>query len=197
MKLFKSSDCKGFCLYTNFYRGAIKQSLNCQTSVQFLPLSSHLNLPLSYTPFGCNYVAYALPYRFDELVQIFLCNLVPLLLNCLLHLLLRIRLIATLGKLLLYYLLKSFNQVKIRAIQGLIKQLDLVSYKSGFSRLSSIGRRTVYLYNRWGRIKWLVGAIIYIIFPIIVFIEVLQARVDIILEALSRNITLFLLILKD
>ena len=68
IKLFKSSDCEGFCLYTDFYRGAIKRSLNCQTSVQFLPLSSHLNLPLSYAPFGYNYVAYALLYKCNESV---------------------------------------------------------------------------------------------------------------------------------
>lgn len=52
MKLFKSNDCEGFCLYTDFYGGAIKRSSNCQTSIQFLPLSSYLNLPLSYAPFS-------------------------------------------------------------------------------------------------------------------------------------------------
>ena len=50
MKLFKSNDCKGFCLHTGFYRGAIKRSSNCQMSVQFLPSSSCLNLPLGNPP---------------------------------------------------------------------------------------------------------------------------------------------------
>lgn len=57
--------------------------------------------------------------------------------------------------------------------------------------------RAVHLYNRWGRIKRLVGVNIYIILPIVVFVEVLQAQVDVILEALSRNITPFLLVPKD
>ena len=103
----------------------------------------------------------------------------------------------TLGNSLLYYLLKGFNQVRIRAIQGPIKYLDLVSHKSSLGRLSSIYRYTIYLYNRQGRVKRLGGVNIYIILPIVVFVKVLQAQVNIILKALSHNITPFLLILKD
>ena len=196
MKLFKSNDCEGFCLYTDFYGGAIKRSSNCQTSVQFLPSNSYLNLPLSYASFGCNYVAYALPHRCDESVQIFFGNLVPLLPNCLLHLLLRTRLIATLGNSLLYYLPKSLNWVEIRAIWGPIKYSDLVSRKSSYGGSSFVCRRAVHLYDRWGRIE-LGGVNIHIILPVVVFVEVLQAWVDVILEALSRNIAPFLLVPKD
>ena len=89
------------------------------------------------------------------------------------YLFFRIRLIATLGNSLLYYLLKSFNWVEIRAIWGLIKYLDLVSRESSFGGLSSVCRRTVHLYNRWGRIARLAGVNIYIILCIIVFVEVL------------------------
>jgi hypothetical protein len=180
MRLFKSSDCKGVCLYTDFYGGAIKQSLGCQTSVQFLPSSSHLNLPLSNAPFSCNYVLYALPHRCDESVQIFLCNLVPLLPNCLLHLLFCTRLIATLGNSLLHHLPKSFNWVEIRAIWGPIKYSDSVSRKSSFGGLSSMRRRAVHLYNRWGRIKRLsrikrlVGVKIHIKLRIVVVIELFK-----------------------
>ena len=41
------------------------------------------------------------------------------------------------------------------------------------------------------------GVNIHIILPIVVFVEVLQAWVDVILEALSCNIAPFLLIPKD
>ena len=163
----------------------------------YLPLSSYLNLLLSQAPFGCNYAAYALPYRCDESEQVFLCNLVPLLLNYLLYLFIYTRLIATLSNILLYYLLKSFNQVEIRAIWGLIKQLDLVSRESSFNRLNFIYKCAIYLYNKQSRIKRLVGINTYIILPIIVFMEVLQAQVDIILKALSCTTALFLFILKD
>ena len=83
------------------------------------------------------------------------------------------RLIATLGNSLLYYLPKSFNWIEIRAIWGPIKYLDLVSRESSLGRSGFIYRCAVHLYNRWGRIERLRGVNIHIILPIIVFVEVL------------------------
>jgi hypothetical protein len=103
-----------------------------------LPLSSHLNLLFSNASSGFNYIAYALPYKRNEAVQILLCNLLPFFLNCLLHLLLRIRPIMALGKPLLYNLLESFNWVKIGANWWLIKYRNLIGFKLGSSRLSYI-----------------------------------------------------------
>ena len=64
----KSKDCVSFCLSTDSYRVAIKRSLNCQTSVQLLPLSSYLDLLFGNASSGFNYIAYALPYRCNEAV---------------------------------------------------------------------------------------------------------------------------------
>jgi hypothetical protein len=145
-------------------------------SFKLLPksLSSYLNLLLGYATFSFNYVAYVLPHKYNKAVQIFLYNLVPLFLNYPPHLLLYIRPITTLGNLLLH-LLKCFNWIKVRAIYGPIKHSDSAGYELGFGRICCIYSSAVHLYNRWVRIKRLVGVKIRIILPVVVFVEVLLA----------------------
>ena len=108
----KSKDCVSFCLSTDSYRVAIKRSLNCQTSVQLLPSSSYLDLLFGNASSGFNYIAYALPYR-DATRRY---RFYVIFFHFLLYLLLRMRPIITLGKLLLYNLLESFDWVKTGAI---------------------------------------------------------------------------------
>ena len=89
----KSNEHAGFCLYTDLYGVALNE---CP-----VPSSSYLNLLFSYATSDFNYIAYALPYKCDKAIQIFLINLVPLFMNCLLHLL-YIKPLATVGELFLY-----------------------------------------------------------------------------------------------
>ena len=101
--------------------------------------------------------------------------------------------ITILSNLLLYLLPKHFNRTKVRAICRPIKYLYLIGCELGSGRLCCVYSSAVHLYNTQGKIEQLVGIKIRIILLVVVFIEVLQAWADVILEALSSNIAPFLL----